>query len=334
MHGTPRMYRACIDEDGPLAPESWKRQFFTAEQLQNFWQHLQQHGLYGFAIIIQIAKTMTFFDFNFQQARLCRCGRSLRGDLIVPFWSDRRVLSIFSIKKVRKLKKECEHWKNGGNIIGMCWSISKSDLNFWFSWKSKKWVLTQVTPITVVSPSGVARATNQQLHSKLFAAEAQHWRCTEAQKWIWSHTIKTSMKNRSPEIVQDWKRSLKNPRLEIQCTTGVCHQLSMSPVIHAECANMCYYDLLCASCRFASRQRQFVFDFPAAEKLLSKAPLIPSCIWPQSPVWPDLFCALHVKIRLHLLQDFHVSYVSQLPWLIVVCKFNEVRTFQQIQRMF
>ena len=145
-------------------------------------------------------------------------------------------------------------WRKNASI-GTCWSISKSDLNFWFSWKSKKWVLTQVTPITVVSPSGVARATNQQPHSKLFQAEAQHWRCTEAQKWIWSHTIKTSMKNRSPEIVQDWKRSLKNPRLEIQCTTGVCHQLSMSPVIHAECANMCYYDLLCASCRFASRQR-------------------------------------------------------------------------------
>lgn len=41
--------------------------------------------------------------------------------------------------------------------------------------------------------------------------------------------MKTSMKIRSPEIVQDWKWSLKVPRLEIQCTTGVCHQLSMTP---------------------------------------------------------------------------------------------------------
>ena len=88
------------------------------------------------------------------------------------------------------------------------------------------------------------------------------------EKLIWSHAMKTSMKIRSPEIVQDRKRSLKVPRLEIQCTTGVCHQLSMSPIIHAECAYMCYYDLLCAACRFASRQRQFVFDFPAAEKVV------------------------------------------------------------------
>lgn len=184
---------------------------------------------------------MTFFDFNFLQARLCRCGRSLRGDLIVPFWSDRRVrLSIFSIKKVRKLKKECEHWKNGGNIIGMCWSISKSDLNFWFSWKSKKWVLTQVTPITVVSPSGVARATNQQPHSKLFAAEAQHWRCAEAQKWMWSHHEDFN-ENPFP-----WDRLRLKAESQKSKAWNPMYHWCMSPTQHVSCypCRMCLHVLL------------------------------------------------------------------------------------------
>ena len=234
-----------------------KDSFFTVEQLQNFWQHLQQHGLHGFAIVIRIAKTMTFLDFNFQQARLCRCGRSLRGDLIVPFWSDRRVLSIFSIKKVRKLK-ECEHWKNIGNIIGMCWSISKSDLNFWFSWKSKKWVLTQVTPITVVSPSGVARATNQQPHSKFVRSRSTTLKMYRGTKMNLKSHHQDFNENPFP-----WD----HPRLKVESQSSKAwnpmYHWCMSPTQHVS-----LHVQLCASCRFVSRQRQFVFDFAGGEKVV------------------------------------------------------------------
>ncbi len=229
---------------------------------------------------------------------------------------------MLALKKRRK-----HHWH----------ALKYLKLNFWcvcYFVKVEVVVLTQVTPITVVSPSGVARATNQQPHSKFVRSRSAN---AQVRKTLKMHRgTHVNLKPRHQDFNENpfpWdllrlKVSRKVPRLEIQCTTGVCDQLSMSPVIHAECSYMCLYVFHVDLCR---DKDNLLLTSLVQKKLLSKAPLIPSCTWPQSPVCPDLllFCTLGFVCIYSRISMFHMS-LNCLDRLW----FTSWMKFQQIQRIF